>query len=83
MKIYIFDFISCEHFDSFNTCKNSSGLVSIATEPENTIIAYPSEEQGHVIVKTYNSHKESIEKEVDFLIATPPCHKSKGIEKRF
>ena len=64
MKIYIFDFISFEHFDSFNTCKNSSGLVTIATEPENTIIAYPSEEQGRVIVKTYNSHKESIEKEI-------------------
>lgn len=64
MKIYIFDFISFEHFDSFNTCKNSSGLVSIATEPDNTIIAYPSEEQGHVIVKTYNSLKESIEKDI-------------------
>ena len=64
MKIYIFDFISFEHFDSFNTCKNSSGLVSIATEPDNTIIAYPSEEQGHVIVKTYNSNKESIEKDI-------------------
>ena len=43
MKIYIFDFISFEHFDSFNTCKNSSGLAAIATEPDNTIIAITSE----------------------------------------
>ena len=53
-KIYLFNFISFESIDTIDTGKNENGMISIAIEPDKTIVAYLAEKQGQVQIKIYS-----------------------------
>ena len=53
--------------DSFLTCKNSNGLVSLSTLENACVLAFPDEKIGHVKVVHFNNEKKVVE---------IPCHTS-------
>lgn len=60
-KIYLYNFQHLDLADSFVTCKNSQGLVSLSTNESACVLAVPDEKIGYVKVVWFDQDKKTIE----------------------
>ena len=60
-KIYVYNFQHLDLADSFITCKNPLGLVSLSVQEGACVLAVPDEKAGHVKVIHFEAEKKTIE----------------------
>lgn len=60
-KIYVFNLITSQNIDTFDTLNNNKGIIAVNGCPEKTIIAFPIEyediSKGYVGIKNYKTNK--------------------------
>lgn len=60
-KTYVYNFQHLDLADSFVTCKNPAGLVSLSTLENNCVLAVPDEKEGHIKVIHFEAEKRTVE----------------------
>ena len=56
-KVYVYNFEHLDLADSFVTCNNPEGLVSLSTVENYCVLAVPDEKAGHVKVVSFLEEK--------------------------
>lgn len=60
-KIYVYNFQHLDLADSFVTCKNTNGFISMSTVEDACVLAVPDEKEGHVKVIHFEAEKKTID----------------------
>lgn len=60
-KIYVYNFQHLDLADSFITCKNPQGLVSLSSQEDKCVLACPDERAGYVKVIHFGKEKQTVE----------------------
>ena len=65
IEIRVFTFGNFQNIDTINTYQNKNGIIGISLNPQINIIAYPSIDVGHIIVKNYDEKNNNEFKNID------------------
>lgn len=57
-KIYVYNFQHLDLAESFVTCENKLGLVSLSVQEDNCVLACPDEQIGAVKIVHFSKEKE-------------------------
>jgi len=60
-KLYVYNFQHLELADSYLTCANPQGLVSLSTDEKNCVLAFPDETVGCVKIILFNNDKKVVQ----------------------
>jgi len=71
-KIYVYNFQHLDLADSFVTCKNPLGLVSLSSQEDHCVLACPDEKVGYAKLVHFSNGKEKDSKNVVEI----KCHNS-------
>lgn len=59
-RIYVYNFADLRLIDAIDTCFNPKGICALSPDPNNSVLATPDKQKGHVKITIYEKNHTQV-----------------------